>query len=286
MLSSREMEMEMESSFVLWEFIARSGNGGRVRKDQVRLPSSRCFRGSNKCSPDLTPRHCIGWRFQELANGSKRERVEHECTRIRPPPCEPLIANIRECLFPAVAKEAGTINQAGTGLLLRHWSLVSLNTALGLDQQHPACPLFPCLWLLPFLVSPFGSCAARFFGWETMGIDLNTIEEEDEEPEHLAHAAPPPAAAAVEDAFQGTQVCLELWHACAGPRIWLPKMGSLVVYLPQGHMEHLGDGGGGADGGGRGGICRRDVPPHVLCRVIDVKLHVCLFSHSDLYHSF
>ncbi|RRT74090.1 hypothetical protein B296_00022926, partial [Ensete ventricosum] len=209
-----------------------------------------------------------------------------ECTRIRPPPCEPLIANIRECLFPAVAKEAGTINQAGTGLLLRHWSLVSLNTALGLDQQHPACPLFPCLWLLPFLVSPFGSCAARFFGWETMGIDLNTIEEEDEEPEHLAHAAPPPAAAAVEDAFQGTQVCLELWHACAGPRIWLPKMGSLVVYLPQGHMEHLGDGGGGADGGGRGGICRRDVPPHVLCRVIDVKLHVRLFSHSDLYHSF
>ncbi|CAD5173629.1 unnamed protein product [Musa acuminata subsp. malaccensis] len=107
-----------------------------------------------------------------------------------------------------------------------------------------------------------------------MGIDLNTIEEEDEEPEHPAHAAPPPAAAAVEDAFQGTPVCLELWHACAGPRIWLPKKGSLVVYLPQGHMEHLGDGGGGgADGGGRGGICRRDVPPHCLCRVIDVKLH-------------
>lgn len=34
---------------------------------------------------------------------------ESECTRIRPPPCEPLIANIRECLFPAVAN-ASTIN--------------------------------------------------------------------------------------------------------------------------------------------------------------------------------
>lgn len=34
---------------------------------------------------------------------------ESECTRIRPTPCEALIANIRECLFPAVAN-ASTIN--------------------------------------------------------------------------------------------------------------------------------------------------------------------------------
>ncbi|KAJ8460743.1 hypothetical protein OPV22_033669 [Ensete ventricosum] len=106
-----------------------------------------------------------------------------------------------------------------------------------------------------------------------MGIDLNTIEEEEEEDEESEqqsahHAAS--AAAAEEDASRPTSVCLELWHACAGPRIWLPKKGSLVVYLPQGHLEHLRDGDGGR---GRGGIGGYDVPPHVLCRVVDVKLH-------------
>ncbi|KAL0307785.1 UNVERIFIED_CONTAM: Auxin response factor 3 [Sesamum calycinum] len=34
-------------------------------------------------------------------------------------------------------------------------------------------------------------------------------------------------------------VCMELWHACAGPLISLPKKGSAVVYFPQGHAEHL-----------------------------------------------
>ncbi|KAJ8492522.1 hypothetical protein OPV22_014243 [Ensete ventricosum] len=106
-----------------------------------------------------------------------------------------------------------------------------------------------------------------------MGIDLNTIEEEEEdEPEqHPAHHAVSAAAAAVE-AFQPASVCLELWHACAGPRIWLPKKGSLVVYLPQGHLEHSREGDDGS--GGRGGVgSGYDVPPHVFCRVVDVKLH-------------
>ncbi|THU59449.1 hypothetical protein C4D60_Mb07t02260 [Musa balbisiana] len=108
-----------------------------------------------------------------------------------------------------------------------------------------------------------------------MGIDLNTIEEEAEEEEDeeseqqpAYHAAS--AVAAEEEASRAASVCLELWHACAGPRIWLPKKGSLVVYLPQGHLEHLRDGGGGR---GRGGIGGYDVPPHVLCRVVDIKLH-------------
>ncbi|WOK91511.1 auxin response factor 15-like isoform X1 [Canna indica] len=108
-----------------------------------------------------------------------------------------------------------------------------------------------------------------------MDIDLNTIEEEEEEePEHpTPQAAPVIPSPAVEDVFQSASVCLELWHACAGPRIWLPKKGSLVVYLPQGHLDHLGICGGGDGSGGRGGICSYDVPPHVFCRVVDIKLH-------------
>ncbi|KDO84794.1 hypothetical protein CISIN_1g0025161mg, partial [Citrus sinensis] len=29
----------------------------------------------------------------------------------------------------------------------------------------------------------------------------------------------------------------ELWHACAGPLVFLPQVGSLVYYFPQGHSE-------------------------------------------------
>ncbi|KAG5068338.1 hypothetical protein JHK85_000715 [Glycine max] len=29
----------------------------------------------------------------------------------------------------------------------------------------------------------------------------------------------------------------ELWHACAGPLVSLPQVGSLVFYFPQGHSE-------------------------------------------------
>nr|WDA53371.1 auxin response factor 15-like [Erycina pusilla] len=87
-----------------------------------------------------------------------------------------------------------------------------------------------------------------------MGIDLNMIEEEEETEEEI---------------FGLGSVCLELWHACAGPRILLPKKGSLVVYLPQGHLEHLAD---VKKGGGGGILMRFDVPAHVFCRVVDVQL--------------
>lgn len=31
----------------------------------------------------------------------------------------------------------------------------------------------------------------------------------------------------------------ELWHACAGPLVSLPVVGSRVVYFPQGHSEQV-----------------------------------------------
>lgn len=31
----------------------------------------------------------------------------------------------------------------------------------------------------------------------------------------------------------------QLWHACAGPLVSLPPVGSLVVYFPQGHSEQV-----------------------------------------------
>ncbi|KAJ6319778.1 hypothetical protein OIU78_015230 [Salix suchowensis] len=29
----------------------------------------------------------------------------------------------------------------------------------------------------------------------------------------------------------------ELWHACAGPLVYVPRVGDKVFYFPQGHME-------------------------------------------------
>lgn len=107
-------------------------------------------------------------------------------------------------------------------------------------------------------------------------IDLNTTED-DETPSTGSSAssssvsvlsasgsASPPAAAS-------PSVCLELWHACAGPLISLPKKGSLVVYLPQGHWEQVSDFPAAA----------YNLPPHLFCRVVDVKLHVSAFN--DLF---
>ncbi|XP_038988083.1 auxin response factor 3-like [Phoenix dactylifera] len=122
-----------------------------------------------------------------------------------------------------------------------------------------------------------------------MGIDLNMIEEEEEEeaehptslqPPQTHHhhrrqpPHPPPPIAASGGVVGGSSssgasplVCLELWHACAGPLISLPRKGRVVVYLLQGHLEQLGDGGGV-------GLLHYDVPPHVFCRILDVKLRV------------
>ncbi|CAN1327261.1 Auxin response factor 3 [Linum perenne] len=82
-------------------------------------------------------------------------------------------------------------------------------------------------------------------------IDLNTTEEGETTPYSSSSSA--------------SSVCLELWHACAGPLISLPKKGSLVVYFPQGHLDQLPpDSSSSSD----------HLPPaHLFCRVVDVKLH-------------
>lgn len=105
-------------------------------------------------------------------------------------------------------------------------------------------------------------------------IDLNTTED-DEAPSSgslspsSSSASLPSASWLSPSSGSGSgsgsgSVCLELWHACAGPLISLPKRGSLVVYFPQGHLEHVPD---------FPGVEAYDLPPHVFCRVVDVKLH-------------
>ncbi|KAF0918896.1 hypothetical protein E2562_027336 [Oryza meyeriana var. granulata] len=99
--------------------------------------------------------------------------------------------------------------------------------------------------------SPAGGGRAR-----AMGIDLNNTVSGGEEED-----APP------------APVCRELWHACAGPVVSLPRRGSAVVYLPQGHLAAAG-----AGGGIRGEVVVA-LPPHVACRVVDVEL--CADAATD-----
>ncbi|KAL9346593.1 hypothetical protein Peur_061446 [Populus x canadensis] len=101
-------------------------------------------------------------------------------------------------------------------------------------------------------------------------IDLNTIEEDETTPSCGSLSSPSSSSAASALSASGSgsgsstsSVCLELWHACAGPLISLPKRGSVVVYFPQGHLEQLPD----------LPLAVYDLPPHVFCRVVDVKLH-------------
>ncbi|KQK04890.1 hypothetical protein BRADI_2g16610v3 [Brachypodium distachyon] len=121
------------------------------------------------------------------------------------------------------------------------------------------------------------------------GIDLNTVEEDEEESAAAAagtggdcssslhsqgssaatasasaSATPPPPPPPRQQAWPPSAVCLELWHACAGPVAPMPRKGSVVVYFPQGHLEQLG---------GDAAAANAPVPPHVFCRVVDVSLH-------------
>lgn len=103
-------------------------------------------------------------------------------------------------------------------------------------------------------------------------IDLNTTEE-DETPSSgssasaslSSHSGVSICANTSSPSNNNSSVCLELWHACAGPMISLPKKGSLVVYFPQGHLEQQAQ---------DFPVSAYNIPPHVFCRVSDVKLHV------------
>jgi auxin response factor len=100
-------------------------------------------------------------------------------------------------------------------------------------------------------------------------IDLNTVnggddEEETQTPPLFDSPSSSSSTASISPnlSLTSSAVCLDLWHACAGP-ISLPKKGRAVVYLPQGHSEHVSE----------FPVVAFDLPPHVYCRVVDVKLH-------------
>ncbi|KAK8965231.1 Auxin response factor 2 [Platanthera guangdongensis] len=72
-------------------------------------------------------------------------------------------------------------------------------------------------------------------------------------------------------ARQGTADALynELWHACAGPLVTVPRVGELVFYFPQGHVEQV-------EASTNQMVDQQmpvyDLPSKILCRVMNVGL--------------
>ncbi|KAJ6821296.1 auxin response factor 7-like [Iris pallida] len=61
----------------------------------------------------------------------------------------------------------------------------------------------------------------------------------------------------------------ELWHACAGPLVTLPRENERVFYFPQGHMEQL-------EASTHQGLDQQipsfNLPAKILCKVVNVQL--------------
>ncbi|XP_021298042.1 auxin response factor 8 isoform X1 [Herrania umbratica] len=76
-----------------------------------------------------------------------------------------------------------------------------------------------------------------------------------------------------QQGHEGENKCLnsELWHACAGPLVCLPTVGSRVVYFPQGHSEQVA------------ATTNKEVdahipnypnlPPQLICQLHNVTMH-------------
>ncbi|XP_054797866.1 auxin response factor 6-like isoform X1 [Prosopis cineraria] len=76
--------------------------------------------------------------------------------------------------------------------------------------------------------------------------------------------------------YAGEKKCLnsELWHACAGPLVSLPPVGSRVVYFPQGHSEQVA---ASTNKEVDGHIPNYpNLPPQLICQLHNVTMHADL----------
>lgn len=71
------------------------------------------------------------------------------------------------------------------------------------------------------------------------------------------------------DAGTDADLYEELWHACAGPLVTVPRVGERVFYFPQGHMEQVE---ASTNQGADQQMPLYNLMPRILCRVINLQL--------------
>ncbi|XP_050224354.1 auxin response factor 2-like isoform X2 [Mercurialis annua] len=67
----------------------------------------------------------------------------------------------------------------------------------------------------------------------------------------------------------GDALYKELWHACAGPLVTVPRQGDLVYYFPQGHIEQVE---ASTNQVADQQMPAYDLPGKILCRVVNILL--------------
>ncbi|KAB2608780.1 auxin response factor 9-like [Pyrus ussuriensis x Pyrus communis] len=70
---------------------------------------------------------------------------------------------------------------------------------------------------------------------------------------------------------EGGDLYPELWKACAGPLVDVPRVQERVFYFPQGHMEQL-EASTPTNQELNQGIPQFNLPPKIICRVVNVTL--------------
>ncbi|CAN6720515.1 unnamed protein product [Malus baccata var. baccata] len=76
---------------------------------------------------------------------------------------------------------------------------------------------------------------------------------------------------------EGGDLYPELWKACAGPLVDVPRVQERVLYFPQGHMEQL-EASTPTNQELNQGIPQFNLPSKILCRVVNVSLLVKMIN--------
>lgn len=85
----------------------------------------------------------------------------------------------------------------------------------------------------------------------------------------MGHVAATHYPGGPQSGSSGDAIYKELWHACAGPLVNVPREGERVYYFPQGHMEQL-------EASMHQGLDQQlpsfNLPAKILCKVVNIQL--------------
>ncbi|XP_031387573.1 auxin response factor 2B-like isoform X2 [Punica granatum] len=128
------------------------------------------------------------------------------------------------------------------------------------EEERGPVRLLLLLLLLLLLVQPLVSMVPYPSGFLVVGVRSNMVSPEGS----IMIRADRREESGSEDALYK-----ELWHACAGPLVTVPRAGELVYYFPQGHIEQIE---ASTNQSSDQKMPAYDLPSKILCRVICVLL--------------